>query len=79
MARNNLFVKILVYIISGYQYLISPILPRTCRFHPTCSEYTKEALLKYGMFKGLFFSFKRVLRCNPFNAGGYDPVDGIEN
>jgi len=79
MARNNLFVKILVCIITGYQYLISPLLPRSCRFHPTCSEYTKEALLKYGMFKGLFFSFKRVLRCNPFHAGGYDPINGVEN
>lgn len=79
MARNNLFVKILfvkilVYVITGYQYLVSPVFPRVCCFHPTCSEYAKEAFLQYGMLKGLFLSLKRVLRCNPFHAGGYDPV-----
>lgn len=45
-----------------------------CRFYPTCSEYTLEALEKYGVLKGGFMAIKRILRCNPFNKGGYDPV-----
>ena len=74
MTRNKILVKALVYIINGYQYLVGPILPRVCRFHPTCSEYSKQALLKYGAGKGLLLGIKRILRCNPFNAGGYDPI-----
>lgn len=45
-----------------------------CRFHPTCSEYTYEAIDRYGFFKGSFLGFKRILRCNPWSKGGYDPV-----
>lgn len=74
MTINKILVKALVYIITGYQYLAGPILPRVCRFHPTCSEYGKQALLKYGAGKGLLLGIKRILRCNPFNAGGYDPI-----
>lgn len=62
-----LFIKI-------YQRLISPMLPRTCRFYPTCSQYAYTAIQRFGMIKGIKYSLKRILRCNPFNDGGYDPV-----
>ncbi|KKC28448.1 hypothetical protein CDSM653_02505 [Caldanaerobacter subterraneus subsp. pacificus DSM 12653] len=48
--------------------------PRTCRFYPTCSQYSIEAISKYGLLKGGLMSIWRILRCNPFNPGGYDPV-----
>ena len=57
-----------------YQLTLSPLLPPSCRFTPTCSHYTYEAIDKYGLLKGSWMGFKRILRCNPFNAGGYDPV-----
>jgi len=57
-----------------YKYAISPILPPSCRFTPTCSEYAIEAIAKYGIFKGARMGFKRLMRCHPFNSGGYDPV-----
>lgn len=60
--------------IKGYRYLISPLLPPSCRFTPTCSEYTIEAISKYGVLKGALLGMKRILRCHPFSAGGYDPV-----
>lgn len=60
--------------IEFYQKYIGPIKGNTCRFYPTCSEYTKEAIIKYGIFKGSWLGIKRILRCNPFNPGGYDPV-----
>lgn len=66
--------RIAVLIIRAYQYLISPLMPRSCRFTPSCSEYAKEAVLKYGSVKGIWLSFKRVMKCHPFHPGGYDPV-----
>lgn len=66
--------KILIFTIYLYKRIISPMLPASCRFYPTCSEYAITALHKYGVFKGLFLAIKRVIRCNPFNKGGYDPV-----
>ena len=58
-----------------YQMAISPTLPEnTCRFYPSCSHYGYQAIYKYGAFKGSFMAAWRVLRCNPFNSGGYDPV-----
>ncbi|MDX9888214.1 MAG: membrane protein insertion efficiency factor YidD [Anaerovoracaceae bacterium] len=65
---------ILIIIIRGYQKILSPFLPRTCRFYPTCSAYYIEALKKYGFFKGSYIGIKRILRCHPWNDGGYDPV-----
>lgn len=66
--------NLLIKIIKGYQY--NPFrIKGLCRFHPTCSEYTIEAIREYGSFKGSFIGFKRILRCNPFNKKyGYDPV-----
>ncbi|HWR55083.1 MAG TPA: membrane protein insertion efficiency factor YidD, partial [Negativicutes bacterium] len=53
---------------------ISPLKPPSCRFVPTCSEYAVLALKKHGVFKGSFFALRRILRCHPFNPGGYDPI-----
>nr|WP_269059939.1 membrane protein insertion efficiency factor YidD [Iocasia fonsfrigidae] len=67
--------KILIMLINIYQRIISPLLPKSCRFYPTCSAYSKEAILKYGVFRGCLLSIKRIVRCHPFNKGGYDPVE----
>jgi len=66
---------LLLGIIRLYQLVVSPALPsNTCRFYPTCSHYGYQAVYKHGAFKGGWMAVKRVLRCNPFNPGGYDPV-----
>lgn len=57
-----------------YQLTLARMLPPACRFEPSCSHYTYEAIEKYGLLKGSWLGFKRILRCNPFNPGGYDPV-----
>jgi putative membrane protein insertion efficiency factor len=67
--------NISVLLIKSYKYLISPILPPSCRFHPSCSEYAIEALGRYGFLRGLWLSLKRIARCHPLSAGGYDPVE----
>ena len=70
--------KILIKLIKGYKFIISPLLGQSCRYLPTCSEYSIEALNTYGLIKGLYMSFKRVLSCHPikFLGGGegFDPV-----
>ncbi|MFA5637767.1 MAG: membrane protein insertion efficiency factor YidD [Anaerovoracaceae bacterium] len=65
---------VFVFFIKAYQKLISPLFPRTCRFYPTCSSYYIQALMKYGFFKGNYLGIKRILRCHPWNDGGYDPL-----
>jgi hypothetical protein len=65
---------IVIYLIRLYQRFISPLLMSNCRFQPTCSQYTLEAVDRYGVFKGLWLGAKRISRCHPFNPGGYDPV-----
>lgn len=60
--------------IDFYRTYISPIKGPTCRFYPCCSNYSKEAIIKYGAVKGLYLSVRRILKCNPFNPGGFDPV-----
>jgi putative membrane protein insertion efficiency factor len=62
-------------LIRFYQLFISPIFPPSCRFEPSCSQYTYEAIAKYGIIRGGGMGIWRVLRCNPFNRGGYDPVE----
>ncbi len=57
-----------------YRYSISPLIPARCRYTPTCSQYTVEAVLKYGIFKGGWMSIKRIASCNPWGGHGYDPV-----
>ncbi|NMA95059.1 MAG: membrane protein insertion efficiency factor YidD [Clostridiales bacterium] len=66
--------KILILLIGFYQKRISSNLPNTCRFHPTCSQYAREAIEKYGALKGIFLAVRRILKCHPFNKGGYDPL-----
>jgi len=66
--------RVLVLIITFYQRVISPAFPSRCRFYPTCSQYSKEAILKYGVVKGGYLAIRRILRCHPLNPGGYDPV-----
>jgi putative membrane protein insertion efficiency factor len=63
-----------ILIIKFYKVAISPILPPSCKHHPTCSDYAVEAIEKYGIFKGSYLSILRILKCNPFFKGGYDPV-----
>lgn len=65
---------ILILFIRFYQKFISPLLPPTCRFYPTCSTYFLQALERYGAVKGSFLGIKRILRCHPWNPGGYDPL-----
>jgi putative membrane protein insertion efficiency factor len=67
--------KFLIIIVKLYRKYISPVKPPTCRFYPTCSEYSLQALEKYGAKKGSYLSIKRILKCHPFNLGGYDPLE----
>jgi hypothetical protein len=66
--------KLALGLLSIYRRFISPLLPPSCRFKPTCSQYTYEAIDRYGVLKGGWLGIKRIVRCNPFNPGGYDPV-----
>ena len=66
--------KIMLLLIWGYQHLISPSKPPACRYIPTCSEYARLAIEKYGARRGGWLAIKRILRCHPWHAGGYDPV-----
>jgi uncharacterized protein len=65
---------LLVDLLRLYKAAISPLLPPSCRFVPTCSEYAMEAVRKYGALKGSYLGLRRLLRCHPFHEGGYDPV-----
>ena len=66
---------VFVQLIKFYQKFISPMFPPSCRFYPTCSEYAVQSLTKYGVLKGGVKAVWRILRCNPFNKGGFDPVE----
>ncbi|MEO0185648.1 MAG: membrane protein insertion efficiency factor YidD [candidate division WOR-3 bacterium] len=69
---------LLILAIRAYQHTVGLVLPNACRFTPTCSEYTIEALKRFGILRGGLMSVYRILRCNPFCAGGYDPVTGAK-
>ncbi|MGM0945622.1 MAG: membrane protein insertion efficiency factor YidD [Bacteroidota bacterium] len=71
---KNLFRKIAIFPILIYQYTISPMFPSTCRYTPTCSQYTKEAIQKYGPLKGGWLGIKRIASCHPWGGHGHDPV-----
>lgn len=66
--------KILVLLIRGYQYVISPYLAPSCRYTPTCSNYAIESFQRFGVIRGLYLSVRRVVSCHPWHHGGYDPV-----
>lgn len=63
-----------VFLIKVYQHTLSRLLPSSCRFYPSCSEYGVQALQKHGILRGSWLTVKRIARCQPFSAGGYDPV-----
>ncbi len=66
--------KIFIQLIRVYQIIISPIFGKCCRFYPSCSDYTIEAIKKYGVIKGLYLFLKRIIKCHPFHPGGHDPL-----
>ena len=66
--------RILIAILRGYKLWLSPLLPSACRFYPTCSEYMADSIGKHGVVRGIWHGLKRLGRCHPFHAGGYDPV-----
>jgi putative membrane protein insertion efficiency factor len=66
--------RLALELIRLYQSTLSQVMPRNCRFTPTCSQYTYEAISKFGLFKGVWLGVRRIARCQPFNPGGYDPV-----
>jgi putative membrane protein insertion efficiency factor len=65
---------VLVFFVRAYQLILSPLLPPSCRFTPTCSQYTLEAINRHGAVRGSYLGARRLLRCHPFHPGGYDPV-----
>jgi uncharacterized protein len=68
------FKRVGIALIKGYRRFVSPMLPPSCRFTPSCSLYTLQAIEKYGLLKGSFMGARRLLRCHPFSEGGFDPV-----
>ncbi len=65
---------LLIFVVRGYQVLLSPLLPPACRYTPSCSHYAIDALQKHGAIRGSWLAAKRIARCHPFHPGGYDPV-----
>jgi putative membrane protein insertion efficiency factor len=71
---KKIIISPFIFLVRVYQVAISPLTPATCRFEPTCSHYTVEALKKHGLFKGGWLSIKRISSCHPWGKSGYDPV-----
>lgn len=71
---NGPVARLLMWLVRGYRRYISPLLPDACIYSPTCSEYALEAIGKYGAVRGGWLTIRRILRCNPFHRGGFDPV-----
>ncbi|WP_326927384.1 membrane protein insertion efficiency factor YidD [Candidatus Haliotispira prima] len=79
VSRSAMYLGYPLYVvIKLYQCILSPLLPRSCRFYPSCSCYCGEALRKYGLWRGISLSLNRILRCHPWNPGGWDPVPDLE-
>ncbi|HOD18229.1 MAG TPA: membrane protein insertion efficiency factor YidD [Candidatus Cloacimonadota bacterium] len=74
MKLNRIPNKIIIMLIATYQKVLSPVLPKVCRFTPSCSQYGYQAFQTYPFFKALGLTVLRILRCNPFHKGGYDPL-----
>ena len=70
----NIFTHLLINLIRCYKFLLSPLIGNSCRFFPSCSDYSIESLKTFGFFKGLYFSLKRILSCHPWSDGGFDPI-----
>ncbi|MEJ2477906.1 MAG: membrane protein insertion efficiency factor YidD [Desulfobacterales bacterium] len=71
---SNICKFIVLALIRGYQLIVSPVLGPACRFYPSCSQYASLAINQYGVVKGSYLAFRRLLRCHPFHPGGFDPV-----
>jgi hypothetical protein len=71
---SKLISSLLLFVIYIYQKLISPIIPARCRYIPTCSQYSKDSIMKHGPFRGITLTFKRIFKCHPWGGSGYDPV-----
>jgi putative membrane protein insertion efficiency factor len=65
---------LLIALVRGYQYALRPMLGTNCRFHPSCSDYAREAIERHGAARGAWLATRRILRCHPYHPGGYDPV-----
>ena len=75
-ALSSFFKRVMVGLIKAYRYWMSPFLPASCRFYPSCSAYALESYQRLGFWKGTYLSLRRILKCNPFHPGGVDPVPG---
>jgi putative membrane protein insertion efficiency factor len=73
-AAARAIVWLLIFLVRGYQVVISPLFPPACRYYPSCSQYAIEALEKHGALRGGWLAARRIARCHPFRPGGYDPV-----
>ena len=71
---SSLLQKSLIFLLQVYRYLISPLIGHNCRFYPSCSNYAQLAIRQYGSCQGSYMAVRRILRCHPWHAGGYDPV-----
>ena len=71
---NKFLIFSVISLINLYKYLISPFLGNNCRFLPTCSEYTKEAIIEFGLIKGITLGFRRISKCHPWGKSGHDPI-----
>jgi len=69
-----MFKSFVLLVISCYQKMLSPLLPKSCRFYPSCSEYSRESIVRHGIARGMMLTLFRVGKCHPFHPGGYDPV-----
>ena len=65
---------LLLLLLRGYQYTVRPLMGANCRFHPSCSEYAREAIERHGALRGSWLASRRLLRCHPYHPGGFDPV-----
>ncbi|QEM69914.1 membrane protein insertion efficiency factor YidD [Geobacter sp. FeAm09] len=66
--------RVALIVIRLYQKLLSPLLPQTCRFYPSCSEYSRESIIRHGVVRGVWLTLVRLCKCHPFHPGGFDPV-----
>ena len=74
---SKAIIVLLVYAIKFYKFFISPMMPQACKYYPTCSVYSIQAIKRFGLIRGGYLSLKRILSCNPFSDGGIDPVPEI--